>query len=69
MITVAGSRFGFDGELWLGWVSSVGDVDIDEAREWKVGIPVSVCWTETMFVMVWSGYRRVHAASVEKGVK
>ena len=42
MSAVAGSTFGFNGELWLEGVAGVGDVDIDEAREGKVGGDVLV---------------------------
>ena len=68
MIAVVGSTFGFDGELWLGGVSGVGDIDINESREGKLGGSVWVCWTEIVFDTSWYGYRCVHATSVEKGV-
>ena len=32
-----GSTFGFDRELWIEGVAGVGGVDIDKAREGKVG--------------------------------
>ena len=44
-----GSTVGFDGELWLGGVAGVGDVDINEARGGEVGGYVSVYCTEIMF--------------------
>ena len=67
--TVVGSTVLFDGELWVGSVAGVGDVDIDEASDRKVGGVVSLGRTEIVFNIGFSGYRRVHAASVEKGVK
>ena len=35
--TIVGSTFGFDREIWVGGVAVVGDIDIDEAKEGKVG--------------------------------
>ena len=44
------------------------DVDIDEAWEVSFGVFVLLVWTEIVFVISWSGWRRVHAASDENGV-
>ena len=55
MSAAVGSTVGFYGELWLGSVVGVGDVDIDEAREGKVGGAVSVRQTEIVFNMGCSG--------------
>ena len=44
-----GSNIGFGRELWLGGVSGVGDVNINESRERKVGGFVLVRLTEIMF--------------------
>ena len=52
---VVGSTVGFDRELWVGGVDGVGDVDIDEAREGKVGGVVSLCRTEIVFEIGFSG--------------
>ena len=49
IITVMGSTVGFYGKLWVGGVVGVGDVDIDKAREGKVGGFVSLSWTEIVF--------------------
>ena len=35
--SIVRSTIGFDGELWVGGVSGVGDVDIEKASEVKVG--------------------------------
>ena len=40
-----GLAFGFDRGLWLGVVSGVGDVDVNEAMEGRMGGAVLVCWT------------------------
>ena len=64
-----GLVFGFDRGLWLGVVSGVGDVDVNEAMEGRMGGAVLVCWTEIVFVTGWSRYRRIHANSVENFVK
>ena len=64
-----GSTFGFDRELWRGGVAGVGDVDIDLAREGKVGGSVLLPWTEIVFDTGWSEKRRVHTNSVEKKLK
>ena len=68
MSAVVGLAVGFDGELWIGGVTGVGDVDIYKAREGKVGGSVSVSLAEIVLDTGWIGYRRVHAALVEKGV-
>ena len=55
MSAVVGLAVGFDGELWIGGVTGVGDVDIYKAREGKVGGSVSVRCTENVFAMEWLG--------------
>ena len=50
-----GLAVGFYGELWIGGVTGVGDVDIYKAREGKVGGSVSVRCTENVFAMEWLG--------------
>ena len=42
MSAVVGLTFAFDGELWIGEVDGIGDVDINEARLGKVGGSVLV---------------------------
>ena len=64
-----GSTIGFDGELWLGGVAGVGNVDIDKAREGKVREDVWVCWTDIVLDTGWLGYRHVHASSIRKCAK
>ena len=34
---IVGPIVGFNGEIWVGGVAGVGDVDIDKASEGKVG--------------------------------
>ena len=46
---IVGSTVGFDREIWFGGVAGVGDVDIDEASEGKLGIFVSLSQTEIVF--------------------
>ena len=58
-----------DGELWVGCVSGVGDVDINLSSDRKVGGFVLLSGTDILLEMACSGYRRVHAASEENGVK
>ena len=58
----------FDGEPCAGGVVGAKDVDINEAWEGIVWVFVSLIWTEIVFVIAWSGWRRVHAASEENGV-
>ena len=58
----------FDGEPCAGGVVGAEDVEIDEAREGIVWGFVSLIWTEIVFEIAWSGWRRVHAASEENGV-
>ena len=66
---VVGSTVLFDGELWVGGVAGVGDVDINEASHGKFGGFVLLIRTEIMFEIFCSGYRRVHVASEENIVK
>ena len=68
MSAVVGLTDSFDRELCLGGVVGVGDVDIDKSREGKLGGAVSVRRMDIVFGIGWSGQRRVHAASDEKGV-
>ena len=58
----------FGGEPCAGGV--VGDeyIDIDEAWELIVWGLVSLIWTDIVFVIAWSGWRRVHSASDENCV-
>ena len=58
----------FGGEPCAGGVVRAEDVDIDEAWEVTVWGFVSLICTETVFVIAWSGWTRVHAASHENGV-
>ena len=58
----------FDGEPCAGGVVGAEDVDIDEAWEGNIWGFVLLIWTEIAFVIAWSGWRRVHAASDENGV-
>ena len=55
MSAFTGLAVWFDGELWLGGVAGVGDFDIDKAKKGKVGGAGSVCQTEIIFHMGWSG--------------
>ena len=64
--TVGSTVFG--GETCAGGVVEVKDVDIDEAWEGIVWGFVSLIWTEIVFVISRLGWRRVHAASEEKGI-
>ena len=66
---VVGSTVLFDRELWVGGVAGVGDVDIDEASDRKVGGVVSLSRTDIVLEMACLGFRRVHAAFEEYGVK
>ena len=45
----------FYGELWVGGVVGVGDVDIDEASDVKVGGVVSLSPTEIVIGIGFSG--------------
>ena len=51
-----------------GGVIGAEDVDIDEAWEGIFWGFVSLIWTEIVFYISWSGWRRVHVASEENGV-
>ena len=55
----------FDGEPCAGGVVETEDVNIDEAWEVIVWGFVSLIWTEIVFVIAWSGWRRIHTASEE----
>ena len=66
---VVGSTVLFDRELWAGGVAGVGDIDIDEASDRKVRRFVSLSWTDIVFEIRYSGYRRVHADFEENGLK
>ena len=46
---VVGSTVGFDGEVWVGGVAGVGDIDINKASEGKVGGVVLLIRTEIVF--------------------
>ena len=67
MIATVGSTV-FDGEPCSGGVVGAKDVEIDEAWEGIIWGFVSLIWTEIVFVIARSGWRRVHAASEENGV-
>ena len=67
MICTVGSTV-FGGEPCAGGVVGAEDVDINEAWEVTVWGFVSLIWTEIVFVIAWSGWTRVHAASDENGV-
>ena len=58
----------FDREPCAGGVVGAKDVYIYEAWEGIVWGLVSFIWTEIVFDIAWSGWRRVHAASKENGV-
>ena len=58
----------FDGEPYAGGVVGDEEVDVDEAWEVNVWEFVSLIWTEIVFVIAWSGWRHVHAASDENDV-
>ena len=64
--TVGSTVFG--GEPCAGGVVEAEDFDIDEAWEVTVWGFVSFIWTEIVFVIAWSGWTRVHAASDDNGV-
>ena len=68
MSAKVGSTMLFDGEPCAGCVVGAKDVDIDEAWEGIVWGLVSLIWTEMVFEISWSGWRRVHAASEENSV-
>ena len=61
--------FYFTGKYGLGGVAGVGDVDIKEAIDRKVVGVVSLSRTDIVFEIGFSGYRYLHAASEEKGLK
>ena len=58
----------FGGEPCAVGVVGAEDVDIDEAWEVTVWGLVSLVWTEIVFVIAWSVWTHVHAASDENGV-
>ena len=58
----------FDGEPCAGGVVGSKYVDINEGWEGIVWGFVSLIWTEIVFVIAWSGWTRVHAASDENGL-
>ena len=58
----------YGGEPFAGGVVGDEDVYIDEAWEWIVWGFVSLIWTEIVFEIDCSGWRRVHTASEENGV-
>ena len=60
-----GVKYLIYGEIWVGGVAGVGDVDINEASDGKVGGVVSLSWTEIVFEIGCLGYRRVHTTSEE----
>ena len=51
-------------------VGVVGDEDVDINEAWEVTVWgfVSLVWTNIVFVIAWSGWTRVHAASDDNGV-
>ena len=49
-----GSTVLFDRELWVGGVAGVSDFGIDEASHGKVGVVVSLIWTDILFRIVFS---------------
>ena len=55
----------FDGEPCAGGVVGSKDVDINEGWEGIVWGFVSLIWTEIVFVIARSGWKRIHAASEE----
>ena len=63
--TVGSTMFG--GEPCAVGVVGAKDVDIDEAWEVTVWGFFSLVWTEIVFVIAWSEWTRVHAASDENG--
>ena len=70
-IRVMGCTFGytvFGGEPCADGVVGAEDVDIDEAWEVTVWGFFLLVWTEIVFVIAWSGWMHVHAASDENGV-
>ena len=58
----------FGGEPCAGGVVGAEDVDINEALEVTVWGSISLIWTKIVFVIAWSGWTRVHAASDDNGV-
>ena len=68
MISKVGSTVLFDREPCAGGVVGAEDVDIDEAWKEIVWGFVSLIWTEIVFEIDWSGWRRVHAPSEDNGV-
>ena len=64
--TVGSTVFG--GEPCAGGVVGADYVDIDEAGEVIIWGVVSLIWKEIVFVIAWSGWRRVHDDSDENGV-
>ena len=66
---IVGYTVWFDGELWVGCVAGVGDVGIDKTSDGKLGGVVLLSRAEIVFKIGFLGYRRVHAASEENGVK
>ena len=52
---VVGSTVLFDGELWVGGVAGVGDAEIDEASDRRVGGFVLLSWMEIVFEIGFSG--------------
>ena len=58
----------FGGEPCAGGVGGAEAVAINEAWEVTVWVFVVLIWTEIVFVIAWSSWTRVHAASAENGV-
>ena len=58
----------FGGEPCAVGVFGAEDVDINDYWEVTVWGFVSLVWTKIVFVIAWSGWTRVHAASDENGV-
>ena len=58
----------FGGETCAVGVVGDEDFNIDEAWEVNVWGFFLLVWTEIVFVIAWSGWTRVHAASDENGV-
>ena len=64
--TVGSTVFGY--ETCSGGFVVAEDVDIDDAWEVTVWGFISLIWMEIVFVIAWSGWTHVHAASDENGV-
>ena len=52
---VVGSTVLFGGEIWVGGVACVGEVDIDKASDREVGRVVSLSRTDIVFEIGLSG--------------